>query len=334
MTQAAQIPPQHCVHVKTTARLHMGFIDMNGGLGRRFGSVGLSLDKPAVSLTAELSTDFSASGASAQRVVECARNFARSMGLHGGAHFEVDGSIPEHAGLGSGTQLALAAGVSMARLHGLDMPLREIAAITARGARSGIGIGAFEQGGLLVDGGRGRDTRAPPIVARLEFPSQWRVLLIYDVHSQGVHGVQEKQAFDKLPKFPAEQAARIARLVLMQALPAVVEQDLESFGCAISELQRIVGDYFAPVQGGERYISPMVADTMAWLEMQGVQCIGQSSWGPTGFAIVGSTARAEQLLKDLELRSTGLQYEICCARNQGSSVEEGLVSEHETRMAG
>lgn len=334
MTQAAQIPPQRCVHVKTTARLHMGFIDMHGGLGRRFGSVGLSLDKPATSLTAELRADFSARGVGAQRVVECARNFAHSTGLHGGAHFEVGEAIPEHAGLGSGTQLALATGVAMARLHGLNMPLREIAVMTARGARSGIGIGAFEQGGLLVDGGRGRDTRVPPIVARLEFPSQWRVLLIYDAHSQGVHGVQEVQAFDELPEFSAAQAARIARLVLMQVLPAVAEQDMESFGCAISELQRIVGDYFAPAQGGKRYISPMVADAIAWLEVKGVRCIGQSSWGPTGFAIVGSEAQAEQLLKELQRRGTGLQYEICCARNQGSIVEDGLVSGHETRMPG
>jgi len=312
----------------------MGFIDMHGGLGRRFGSVGLSLDKPVTSLTAELRADFSAKGACAQQVMECARNFARSAGLHGGAHFEVREAIPEHAGLGSGTQLALATGVAMARLYGLNMSPREIAALTARGARSGIGIGAFEQGGLLVDGGRGRNTRVPPIVARMEFPSQWRVLLIYDAHRQGVHGVQEVQAFDELPEFPAAQAAHIARLVLMQVLPAVAEQDLESFGCAISELQRIVGDYFAPAQGGERYISPMVADTMAWLEMQGVQCTGQSSWGPTGFAIVGGEAQSEQLLKDLERRGTRLQYEICCARNQGSIVEDSLVSGHETPMTG
>ena len=29
--------------VTTSSRLHMGFFDLNGGLGRRFGSIGVSL---------------------------------------------------------------------------------------------------------------------------------------------------------------------------------------------------------------------------------------------------------------------------------------------------
>ena len=32
------------VRVATTARLHLGFLDLNGGLGRRLGSIGLSID--------------------------------------------------------------------------------------------------------------------------------------------------------------------------------------------------------------------------------------------------------------------------------------------------
>jgi beta-ribofuranosylaminobenzene 5'-phosphate synthase len=323
MTQAVQNQPQRRVHVNTTARLHMGFIDLNGGLGRRFGSIGLSLDKPSTSLAAEGQDDFSAAGIGAQRIVEFAKRFADRAGLRGGAHFEVAEAIPEHAGLGSGTQLALAVGVALARLYGLDLSPREIAALTARGARSGIGIGAFEQGGLLVDGGRGRDTQIPPLLARMAFPEQWRVLLVYDLEFQGVHGKQEVQAFGELPEFPAAQSAHIARLVLMRALPAVAEQDLENFGCAISELQRIVGDYFALAQGGGRYASPDVADAMAWLEAQGVHCTGQSSWGPTGFAVVGSEAQAVQLLQGMQRRGTRLKYEICRARNTGSIVEEG-----------
>jgi beta-RFAP synthase len=321
MTQAVQTQPQRRVHVKTTARLHMGFIDLNGGLGRRFGSIGLSLDKPATCMTAELREGFSAVGPGAQRAVEYAGKFAKSAGLRDGAHFELAEVIPEHAGLGSGTQLALAVGVALARLHRLELSPGEVAALTARGARSGIGIGAFEQGGLLVDGGHGRDTQMPPVVARMAFPEPWRVLLAYDTQCQGIHGKQEIQAFGELPEFPATQAAHIARLVLMQVLPAVAEQDLESFGRAISEVQRIVGDYFALAQGGKRFTSPHVADAMAWLEAQGVSCTGQSSWGPTGFAVVGSEAHALQLLQGLNDRGTGLQYEICCGRNEGSVVE-------------
>jgi beta-ribofuranosylaminobenzene 5'-phosphate synthase len=319
------MPLPGSVHVKTTARLHMGFIDMHGGLGRRFGSLGLSLDKPATTLTATAQSEFSAEGPSAQRVVEYAQEFAQRVAMPGAAHFTVTEAIPEHAGLGSGTQLALAVGVGMSRLYGLEMTAREVAALTARGARSGIGVGAFEQGGLLVDGGRGKDTGVPPIVARMVFPAQWRILMVYDRREQGVHGQQEVQAFSTLPEFPAELAAHIARLVLMQALPAVAEQDLTSFGAAVSEIQRIVGDHFAPAQGGGHYISHEVGAIMAWLGMQGVSCLGQSSWGPTGFAIVESAARAAQLLQDLQRRGTPLDFEICCGRNQGSIVGDGIA---------
>ena len=50
--------------------------------------------------------------------------------------------------------MALAVGTAISKLYQLPLGLREIAALTERGARSGIGIGAFAQGGLIVDGGR------------------------------------------------------------------------------------------------------------------------------------------------------------------------------------
>lgn len=326
MKQAVQALPGRRVTVETTARLHMGFIDLNGDLGRRFGSIGLSLDKPATRFSVTCNEGFSAKGPGAERVVACAETFAQKVGLNGGASFEIETAIPEHAGLGSGTQLALATGAALNRLYELGLTLEEIADVTGRGMRSGIGIGAFRQGGLLVDGGRGPHTRVPPTVVHMDFPPVWRILLVFDPRSQGVHGQQEIQAFGELPKFPAEQSAHIARLVLMRVLPAVAELDLESFGRAISELQRIVGDHFGPAQGGGRYASPEVAETMAWLESQGVHCVGQSSWGPTGFAIVDNETRARQLAEELKNRNSRLQYEICQARNEGSIIHDGCLA--------
>ena len=39
------------VSVVAAARLHLGFLDMNGALGRKFGGLGLSIDAPATRLT-------------------------------------------------------------------------------------------------------------------------------------------------------------------------------------------------------------------------------------------------------------------------------------------
>ena len=82
-------------------------------------------------------------------------------------------------------------GAALSALYTLHLTPREIAAHTERGMRSGIGIGAFEQGGLLMDGGRGHNTIIPPILARMEFPTDWRVLLVMDDSFSGVHGSEE-----------------------------------------------------------------------------------------------------------------------------------------------
>jgi beta-RFAP synthase len=303
----------------------MGFLDMNGNLGRRFGSIGLALEQPATRLEAKRADTFDATGPGAQRALACARNFAERAGLSGGAHLTLDETIPEHAGLGSGTQLALAVGVALARLYGLPLSVREVAALTARGARSGIGIGAFEMGGLLLDGGRGAQTVVPPLVARMDFPESWRVLLIFDHDATGVHGGHEVEAFHTLPDFRAEVSADLCRRVLMQALPALAEQDLPAFGEAIHEIQCRVGDYFAAAQGGGRYTSTAVSNVLEWLQVQGVACVGQSSWGPTGFAVLENEAAARQMRDLLETRCSGqrqLSFMLCRARNQGSEVQQ------------
>lgn len=298
----------------------MGFIDLNGGLGRRFGSIGLALNKPVTRVVATISDTFSAVGPEADRVISIAERFAEKAHVKCTSHLTIESAIPGHAGLGSGTQLALAVGAAISRLYKLNYSLENIAAMTERGMRSGIGIGAFKQGGLLVDGGRNAETTVPPVVAHMDFPLGWRILLVFDPRDQGVHGQSEVKAFAELPEFPAEQSGQIARLILMQALPAVAEGDLGSFGRAITEIQHMIGDHFGPAQGGGRYSSADVADAMAWLESQGVQCTGQSSWGPTGFAVVESEEKAYRLQQGLQARNSRLQYEICQARNEGSII--------------
>lgn len=312
------------VSVFTTARLHMGFLDLGGNLGRKFGSIGLSLDQPSTEVVARRGEGFEGIGPCAQRALSCARDFAARAGLAGGAHLTLHSAIPEHAGLGSGTQMALAVGVALTKLYGLSLSLSEIAAMTERGARSGIGIGAFAQGGLLLDGGRGEKTLVPPVIARMDFPSQWRVLLIFDTSASGVHGGQEIEAFRTLPAFPASTSADLCRRVLMQALPAVAEQNLPAFGEAIHEIQCRVGDYFATAQGGGRYTSAVVAQVLEWLLSKGVGCVGQSSWGPTGFAVLESEREAERMLEELENQYAGhhgLSFLLCKARNKGGEVQ-------------
>jgi beta-RFAP synthase len=311
-----------CVQVRAPARLHMGFLDLNGSLGRRFGSVGLTLEGIGVSLTARQARRVTVEGEQAQRAHRYAESFLAGMSLGEGVDIQVEEAIPEHIGLGSGTQLALAIGVALNKLRGLDFSLRHIATIHERGLRSGIGVGAFETGGFVVDGGRGAGESPPPVICRLEFPDEWRVLLIFDQAVRGLHGDQEVAAFQALPPFTDAVADRLCRVLLMQTAPALAEKNIDSFGRGIAELQRTVGDHFAAAQGG-RYSSVRVAEVLNWLEESGAPGVGQSSWGPTGFAILASEAQARELLQQTRKRwppSSGLAFRIVQGRNRGADV--------------
>jgi beta-ribofuranosylaminobenzene 5'-phosphate synthase len=310
------------VTVEAPARLHLGFIDLDRRAGRRFGSLGLALEGLTTRVTATRAPVTEIEGQETQRTTRyVARLHAALRWPH--ARITVENAIPAHAGLGSGTQLALAVGSALSRLAGQPMAPTEIAARLDRGARSGVGVGAFLQGGFLVDGGHGKSQGAPPLTVRAEFPAAWRVLLILDSAFEGLHGEDEVKAFDGLPALSQSISGHLCRLVLTRMLPGLVEANLDEFGPALAEMQRFIGDHFAPAQGG-RFASARVAKALAWLEREGVACVGQSSWGPTGFAVLEGEARARQLQRRASERWSDelkLEFRLICGRNRGADID-------------
>jgi beta-ribofuranosylaminobenzene 5'-phosphate synthase len=281
------------IRVTAPARLHLGFLDLNGGLNRRFGSIGLAIDafetlvelRPAAALVTK--------GHERERAQRLALRFAEALGLDPAAEVMVREAIPAHAGLGSGTQLAIAIASAFRRRAGLPPDPLGDARLLDRGARSGVGAALFEHGGLVVDAGRGPTTDMPPVISHLPFPEEWRILLLLDRRLEGAHGEDERRAFAALPPFPASAAAEICRRLVMQILPGVAERDLDAFGEGVSKIQELLGDYFAPAQGGGRFTSSAVGRVAARLRDHGAQGVGQSSWGPTGFAFAADSDQAE-----------------------------------------
>ena len=310
------------ISITSSARLHLGFFDLNGALGRKFGSLGIALAQPATQVLLERSKETTAIGEDSTRALQVIHKIQQSLALPAtnGAYIQIKHAIPAHAGLGSGTQLALAVGMAYSKLYDLNLHASQIAQFTARGARSGIGVGTFLYGGVVVDGGRGANTITPPIIATAHFPQDWRIILILDTSNQGIHGEQEVNAFSQLPPVPSQVAQKLCQQVLMQALPALAEQDLASFGAAVRALQIATGDYFSPAQGG-RYASAKVAQVLDWFEQQGVACTGQSSWGPTGFAIVDSQENAQRFVNRLNAHfafEKALSFVVTQAQHQGT----------------
>lgn len=314
-------PHARSVSVIAPARLHMGFIDMSGALGRHFGSIGLALREIHTEVKLTSAPRMAIQGDASPRTSKVFTRLCAALQVSDQLALDVRSLIPEHVGLGSGTQLALAIGMALNAFYDLDLSVREIAKLADRGMRSGVGIGVFEQGGLIVDGGRGPLTDTPPLLARMAVPEDWRLILVFDHRGQGLHGDQEISAFKQLPAFPRQEAERLCYLLLMQALPALAERQLDAFGEVITALQVAVGEHFAPVQGGI-FASPQVAEVMAWLQVQGGHAIGQTSWGPTGFCMLGDADTAASLLEQAKqrFRSEHLSFKLATPNNQAASV--------------
>ena len=184
----------------------------------RSAASGSRIDRPQTRLSLRRGSEFRVSGVpSASGPSPISARSRASFGLAASYHLHLDEVIPPHAGLGSGTQLALAIGSAVAALEGLPLDLDEIAARLDRGKRSGIGIGTFGQGGAVLDGGPGPGT-LPPVLARVPFPRAWRVLLIFDPAETGVHGAERGRGLCHAAGFPGKRdrgpdQARSARRV-------------------------------------------------------------------------------------------------------------------------
>ncbi len=290
------------VFVEAPARLHFGVLDLRGELGRRFGGLGAAVPEPSLLLEASLDGRLSAHGPDEARVLAFAQRFLTQHGLSGGGRFTVHRHIPQHCGLGSGTQLGLAVARALAELHGLPVEPTALARAVGRGRRSAIGTWTFAAGGFIVEGGRlaGRDDIAP-LLARYPVPESWRCVVVVPDGAPGLSGDAEAAAFERLPAPPEREVERVSHLVLMQLMPALVEADLASFGAALTEVQRVTGAWFAPQQGGVFAPGPsetLVRSMAEW----GAAGVGQSSWGPAVYGLVASAVEG----REMAARAAGL----------------------------
>jgi beta-RFAP synthase len=222
--------------------------------------------------------------------------------------------------------MALAVGAAVMRLAGHVATSADIAERLGRGARSGIGVLGFEHGGLIVDGGPGRApgrsgvATLPPLLSRHAFPDAWRILLIDDTTREGLHGDDERRGLAALAPFPATLAAHLCHLVLMRVLPGIAQADFSAFADGIGEIQQTIGEYFAPVQGGV-FASPAVAQALNAVRDACPAGIGQTSWGPTGFAFLPDARTAERALaiaRDALSDAPGVVCSIAAGRNRGA----------------
>jgi beta-RFAP synthase len=322
--------PRAGVRVHAPGRLHLGFLDPAASLGRAFGSLGVAIDGPET--VVELGrgeTDRFEAWAGGDVALARARSHVdtlrRATGYGAPVTLRLRSTLPPHAGLGSGTQLALAVARAFCAAFGMDLDSRALAALLGRGARSGVGIASFEQGGLLLDGGPRADGAPAPLLARIAMPPAWRVLLVLDPRLQGLSGPAEKAALAALEPLPRAAAADICHQVLMRILPGAAGAEFAAFAAGVSRVQEVLGAHFAPAQEGRAFASEAAGRLLRWIAQDATAGIGQSSWGPTGFAFLASETEARALLR--RARAAGvvdpaLEILVVPARNHGAWTSE------------
>jgi beta-RFAP synthase len=289
------------VTVKTPSRLHFSMIDMRGDIGRIHGSVGVAINNPSIVLKAKEAPTIDVKGPRADRVKAFAETLLAISGISGGVSIDVLTDIMEHSGFGSGTQLALAVGTGLSELYGLSWTAEEIAQKLNRSRRSGIGTYAFKHGGFIVDAGHktNSETGIPPLLFRADVPESWRFVIGVPRIPVKKSGSAETNAFKKLDPPPATLIGEISRIILMQMIPAIIEEDIVSFGAAMTSVDYRFGEFWMEIQGG-RFTHPLIEDGIGFLVENGALGVGQSSWGPGFYGLSEGESQARKICRDLE----------------------------------
>ena len=318
------------VYVKSPARLHFGLIDLNGEMGRFFGGLGVAIDQPNVILEAQNSDFFSVKGEKSELVKVFANRFFEKYGIKKLVSIDVKQTIPEHQGLGSGTQLALAVSTALKNLFHLDVTIKELSLAMGRMKRTGVGTVVFEQGGFVLDGGkRFKDgtidvESVPPLIMQTPFPEDWTFVVVIPNIKKGPAMNEEKNAFKRVSTMPSDVVGNICWLTMMKLLPSLVDYDIVNFGSALTQIQKIVGNFFADVQGGT-YASLLSKKIIDFMDDNGAYGVGQSSWGPAVYGLVEDKIQAANLKSEVNsfLKDIGEgRVFIAKANNQGAIIKK------------
>lgn len=303
------------MRIETGSRLHFGLIDMSTETNRVDGGIGLGIRYPGVTLEVEKADCLEVYGPMKRRVKAAAETVLNQYNAQP-VKIDVKEIIPQHKGLGSGTQTDLAAGFAVATINNLSISTNGIAEIVGRGGTSGIGTAVFDNGGFIVDGGHdivkkggflpsaASNVSPPPVISRLDFPD-WNIKIMMP-DSIGAFGSNEVDIFEEECPIPVSEVRELSHIILMQLLPSIVQEDFGLFRRSINSIQNI------GFKRRELHRQPDSHSLVEELQDRGYAA-GMSSFGPAVYAISPDTiCIPEQGFKEFETE----------AMNQGAKLSE------------
>ncbi len=312
------------IRIVAPSRLHFGMFSFGDARRRQFGGVGAMISSPTLEMTVSDADRLEIIGPLAERVEEYVRRWGRYHGMTSiSRRLAVVTAPPQHVGLGSGTQLALAVGAALNASFGLPpMSAVELTQCMGRGQRSAVGTYGFFFGGLLIEEGKFAGEKLAPLRERIPLPEDWRFVLVRPQSGQGLSGEAERMAFRDLPPVRESVTRRLWEIVEKELAPAARRGDCEAFGEAVYQFGREAGMCFAARQGGP-FASERLARWVAALRQMGALGVGQSSWGPTLFAVTPCQHAAEMLVERFVewVGEESLRWGIAAPNNTGARCE-------------
>ncbi|MBE6492999.1 MAG: hypothetical protein E7Z84_00110 [Methanosphaera stadtmanae] len=326
------------MEIETSARLHFSLIDLNGSSGRIDGGLGLTLESPSLIIQCtEKGSDTLITGKTfnqrnadeyAHKIKQANEKIQKYLGIDKKYTFNIKEIYPIHQGLGLGTQLLLSIAKLVASMNDVDLSTLELAKIIQRGGTSGIGVESFNSGGFIIDGGHKINIKndflpssaskvaPPPVIARYDFPEDWKILLVRPNIDETISGKKEVNIFQDYSPIPLNDVEKISYLILMKLMPSIVEEDINSFGEAVNTIQHLG---FKKVERSLQ--SEKITNIINCMQDNGIPCYGMSSFGPTCFGI--SEGNVKHIKKDLE-DSIGNNGDVLItkAKNHGSIIRK------------
>ncbi|OQD59334.1 ribofuranosylaminobenzene 5`-phosphate synthase [Methanobrevibacter arboriphilus JCM 13429 = DSM 1125] len=292
--------------IKTPSRLHMTLIDLNGSYGRADGGIGLTINKPNFTLRCDYSesgisidfnekiTDEEIRKEAFKKISMSAEKVISKYNFDEGFHFTVEEAYPPHSGLGSGTQMSLATAKLICEFNEKKVDSIQLGSILGRGGSSGIGMGAFDYGGFVVDGGHDlkdkggsvlpssvNPAKPPQLIGRYDFPEDWEIVVAISDADTTVTGMKEDDIFEKYCPVPKNDVEKLSHIIFMNLIPFLLEKNIESVGDSINIIQKLG---FKNIEVSRQ--SQNVRDLMDNMRQFGAYGVGMSSFGPAIYGLI------------------------------------------------
>jgi beta-RFAP synthase len=313
------------ITISAPSRLHFGLLSFNNKECPQFGGVGLMLERPGIDISVVPAGTFRCTGTHRDRVQEFAQSWQAYHRLSKlpACHITVHKAPPQHVGLGVGTQLGISIAAGLTRYEfGRCDSAADLAASVDRGKRSAIGTHGFESGGFLFELGKSDEREISELAVRRALPDDWRVVLIRPNEALGLSGTTEQTAFDELPPVPKSITKRLIAEVTESMIPAIESKRFNDFAASVTRYGETAGRCFESCQGGP-YASPRLQSIVDFLLRCGVTGVGQSSWGPTLFALQPSEQAANELVTVMQDSPEIVSSDLVISRiaNAGAKIE-------------